>query len=100
MILTILASVLVPYAASLGVVIYDLKHAVMGYEDDSGFHEGLPAHEKALVPVYNGPERRRRFGAPVAESLYESARYTGPLRRRNDDRISSHFGISEIGGMA
>lgn len=98
--LTILASVFVPYAASLGVVLYALKHAVIGYEDDSGFHEGLPAHEKALVPVYNGPERRRRLGEPVAKSLYEKARYTGPLRRRTDDRFPSHFGGSEIGGMA
>ena len=70
----LLLTLVTPFIFGFGIVAYNVKHAVVGYEDDGGFHEGVAPGQPRMS--YEGPERRR--------SETRSARYEGPLRRRSD----------------
>jgi|HubBroStandDraft_5_1064220.scaffolds.fasta_scaffold427400_2 hypothetical protein len=70
----LLFTLAVPFIFSFGIVAYNVKHAAVGYEDETGFHEGMAPGEPRMS--YEGPDRRR------TES--RSAHYSGPHRRCSD----------------
>jgi hypothetical protein len=70
----LLFTLAVPFIFSFCIVAYNVKHATVGYEDETGFHEGIAPGEPRMN--YEGPERRR--------SESRSANYSGPLRRGSD----------------
>jgi hypothetical protein len=75
----LLFSLAVPFIFSFGIVAYNVKHAVVGYEDQTGFHEGSAPGEPRMS--YEGPERRHSDSRP--------AHYTGPRRRCSDRQAAT-----------
>ncbi len=94
----ILITLFAPFIAGIGIVIYGLRHAPVGYEDASGFHLGAAPGEPALVLAYSGPERRQSAALEAPAARSRSQRYSGPRRRRTD--TLSHFQVSHMGGGA
>jgi hypothetical protein len=75
----LLLTLAAPFIFGFGIVAYNVKHAVIGYEDNTGFHEGIAPGQPRMS--YEGPERRH--------SEVRSGHYDGPLRRCSDRQAAT-----------
>lgn len=100
MITYILITLFAAMLAGGGILLHGLARAPIGYEDESGFHDGYAPGELGFRPAYSGPDRRRRAKGRAPETLLVTRRYIGPLRRSSDDRSPAHLVAPHLGGMA
>lgn len=100
MIYYILITLLVPLSAGIGIMFCGLMRAPLGCETPFGFHRDFAESGPGMPLSYVGAERRTsvRRAAPAVPIVIR--RYSGPLRRRSDNRALPHFEVSQSGGAA
>ena len=67
MVLLALGGIIIVAAAGVAAVIYSARHAVTGYEDDCGFHEGNQGNPETQVERVIVRTTVRRIPQPAAE---------------------------------